>query len=79
MTKKRYKYLMNYINQYGIRTSVVMSPSMMKVLEELSSREGMTKEKYLGKIADKNKDKVSNTMFIRDYMVNELLKIIGVE
>lgn len=79
MTKKRYKYLMNYINQYGIRTSVVMSPAMMKVLEELSSREGMTKEKYLGKIADKNKDKVSNTMFIRDYMVNELLKIIGIE
>ena len=67
---------MNYINQYGIRTSVVMSPAMMKVLEVLSNKEGITKEKYLGKIAKKNNEGVSNTLFIRDYMVNKLLKII---
>ena len=73
---KRYKYLINYINQYGIRTSVVMSQAMLKVLEVLSNLEGMTKEKYLGKIAKKNNEGVSNTLFIRDYMVNELLKII---
>lgn len=75
----RYRNLINYTNQYGTRTSIILSPETLSAVKRLAKKEGIKKERYLQRIDKKNTKFISNSLFIRDYVVKELLNIVHKE
>lgn len=70
------KRMTNYINQDGIRTSLVLTNTVHDALDRLARKYGYTKRAYLEMVVSKSKGHLGNTDFIRDYIVKELMKLI---
>ena len=70
------KKMTNYINQDGIRTSLVLTNTLHDALDRLARKYGYTKRAYLEMVVSKSTGRLGNTDFIRDHIVNELMKLI---
>lgn len=70
------KRMINYINQKGVRTSLVLTSAVYDALDRLARKYGYTKAGYIHKIVNKRRIQLGNTDFIRDRIVMELLNLV---